>query len=194
MKDSKNIGVFLWSKLKEGNTSAIGDLYNNYVDELFRYGIQFTADKTEVMDSIHDLFLNLYKYRKKLADTNNVQYYLMRCLKNEILKKTKNNVFKNASPLDENMQSNQFCTSIEDTLIAEEISNDKIFHLNAALNSLSKKQRHVLFLKFNEEKNYSEIATILGVSIETSRTIIYRAIKKLRKNMLTFILVLSNFF
>lgn len=194
MKHSKNIDIFLWSKLKEGDTSAIGDLYNNYVDELFRYGIQFTSDKTEVMDSIHDLFLNLYKYRKKLADTNNVQYYLMRCLKNEILKKSKKNIFKNSSPLDEKTYVNQLYTSFEDTLNAEQISNDKVFLLNTALNSLSKKQRHVLFLKFNEEKNYSEIAAILGVSIETSRTIIYRAIKKLRKNMLTFFLVFINFF
>jgi RNA polymerase sigma factor (sigma-70 family) len=194
LKDSKNIDIFLWSKLKEGNTSAISDLYNKYIDELFRYGIQFTTDKTEVMDSIHDLFLSLYKYRKRLADTNNVQYYLLRCLKNEILKKSKNNIFKSSLPLDENMQNSQFYSSIEDTLIAKEISNDKVFQLNLALNSLNKKQRYVLFLKFNEEKKYSEIAIILGVSIETVRTIIYRAIKKLRKNLLTFILVFSNFF
>ncbi len=98
MKDYKNLDIFLWSKLKEGNTSAIGDLYNNYVDELFRYGIQFTTDKTEVMYSIHNLFLNLYKYRKQLVDTNNIECYLIRYLQNKILKKSKNNVFKKAFP------------------------------------------------------------------------------------------------
>ena len=194
MKNSKNIDAYFWSKLKKGDTSAIGDLYNNYVDDLFRYGIQFSTNKSEVMDSIHDLFLNLYKYRKKLADTSNIKYYLMRCLKNEILNKSKNNVFTNSSLVDENTFTKDFYCSFEDTLIEKENKNDQAFKLNQALGSLSKKQRQVLFLRFNEEKKYNEIAFIMEISIETSRTLIYRAIKKLRKSMLTIIFVLINFF
>lgn len=194
MKDSKNIDSYLWSKLKKGDASAIGDLYNNYVEDLFRYGIQFAKNKTEVMDSIHDLFLNLYKYRKKLADTNNVKFYLMRCLKNEILSKSKKNVFTNSSSIDEHTQKKYFCSSTEDTVIAKEIKNDQAFQLHKALGSLTKKQRNVLFLRFNEEKKYDEIALVLGVSVETSRTMVYRAIKSLKKSMLTISFVFFNFF
>lgn len=186
MEDFKNIDIILWSKLKDGNTKAIGDLYDRYVDELFGYGIQFTTNKSEVMDSIHDLFLNLYKYRKNLAETKNVKYYLFRSLKNEILKKPKSNIVLNSLDLNENTQNKNFYNSIEDDLIAEEIGADKTFQLNKALNSLTKKQRHVLFLRFNKEKKYTEIAEILGVSVETSRTIIYRAVKRLRKSVLFF--------
>jgi RNA polymerase sigma-70 factor (ECF subfamily) len=143
------------------------------------------------MDCIHDLFLNLYKYRKNLADTKNVKYYLLRSLKNEILKKSKSNIAANSLLFNENSQDKDFYTSIEDDLIAEEMAHDRAFQLNTALNSLSKKQRQVLFLRFNEEKNYTEIADILGISIATSRTIIYRAVKSLRKSML---LVLATFF
>ena len=64
----------------------MGDLYDIYVDELFAYGMQFSSDKSQVMDAIHDLFLNLYKYRKTIAVTDNVTYYLFRSLKNNILK------------------------------------------------------------------------------------------------------------
>ena len=188
MKDFNNTDILLWAKLKKGNTAAIGSLYDRYVDELFSYGIQFTVDKSEVMDRIHDLFLNLYKYRKNLVETKNVKYYLLRSLKNEILKKPKSNIVLNSLAFNENTHDKDFYTSIEDDLIAEEIVDDSVFQLNKALNSLTKKQRHVLFLRFNEEKKYTEIAEILGVSVETSRTIIYRAVKKLRTSMLFFIL------
>lgn len=189
MEDSNTIDIILWSKLKDGNSAAIGSLYDKYVDELFRYGIQFTADKSKVMDCIHDLFLNLFKYRKNLAHTKNIKYYLLRSLKNEILKKTTANFILNSIAFNDNVQDKDFYTSIEDDLIAEEIVDDRAFQLNQALNSLTIKQRHVLFLRFNEEKKYIEIAEILGVSVETSRTIIYRAIKTLRKSMLFIISV-----
>jgi RNA polymerase sigma-70 factor (ECF subfamily) len=189
LEDSNTIDIILWSKLKDGNSAAIGSLYDKYVDELFRYGIQFTADKSKVMDCIHDLFLNLFKYRKNLAHTKNIKYYLLRSLKNEILKKTTANFILNSIAFNDNVQDKDFYTSIEDDLIAEEIVDDRAFQLNQALNSLTIKQRHVLFLRFNEEKKYIEIAEILGVSVETSRTIIYRAIKTLRKSMLFIISV-----
>ena len=194
MKNFKDTDFILWAKLKAGDATAIGKLYDHYVDELFTYGVQFTANKSDVMDSIHDLFLNLYKYRKKLANTTNVRYYLMRSLKNEILKKAKINPFLSTSAIDENTQNKIFYSSVEDTLIEEEINNDRFFRLNLALNSLSKKQRHILYLRFNEEKEYAQIAKTLNVSIETSRTMIYRAIKKLRKKMLTLMLLFFYFF
>lgn len=188
MKNLKNIDAYLWSKLKKGDASAIGDLYNNYVDDLFSYGIQFTNNKSEVMDSIHDLFLNLYKYRKKLADTDNVKYYLLRSLKNEILKTTKTNFTSYADDLSEKSKAKRFIKSTEEDLIASETKSDTSFKLNEALTSLTEKQRHILFLKYNEGKDYEEIATLLGVSVETSRTTIYRAIKQLRKSLLSILL------
>jgi RNA polymerase sigma-70 factor (ECF subfamily) len=130
LEDSNTIDIILWSKLKDGNSAAIGSLYDKYVDELFRYGIQFTADKSKVMDCIHDLFLNLFKYRKNLAHTKNIKYYLLRSLKNEILKKTTANFILNSIAFNDNVQDKDFYTSIEDDLIAEEIVDDRAFQLN----------------------------------------------------------------
>lgn len=194
MKDFNTTDTDLWLKLKNGDLEAVGFLYDIYIDDLFVYGVQFTSDKSKVMDCIHDLFLNLYKYRKKLSETPNVKYYLMRSLKNEILKSTKTNVLLNSSTLDEKKESKHFAASFEEHLIEDEILNDKVFKLQNALKILTPKQRHILLLRYNQDKEYDEIASILEVSVETSRTLIYRAIKKLRKALLTLILVFFNFF
>ncbi|MCB0447905.1 MAG: sigma-70 family RNA polymerase sigma factor, partial [Gelidibacter sp.] len=146
-------------------------------------------DRQKVMDSIHDLFLNLYKYRKKLASTDNVKYYLLRSLKNQILKEPKSNIFfidKNIFP--DSAGSQMTTISYEDELIETEFLNERAFKLSDAMNSLTKKQKQCIFLRFNEERHYEEIAEIMNVSVQTSRTIIYRAIKVLRANLTLFFL------
>jgi len=49
------------------------------------------------------------------------------------------------------------------------------------MKSLSNRQREGLSLKFEHNCSYAEIAEIMGVTIESARTIIYRALKELRK-------------
>lgn len=171
----------LWTKLKSGDVGAMGDLYDLYVDELFAYGMQFSSNKSHVMDAVHDLFLNLYKYRQNLADTNNVTFYLFRSLKNNLLKtKTQNLSFISFSVEEEWFH---FDSSIEDDLCAQEFENERAYKLAKAITTLSKKQRKALFLRFTEERSYEEVATIMNVSIQTSRTLIYRAIKTLRRQL-----------
>ena len=177
----KSKSLVLWTKLKDGEVHAMGDLYDIYVDELFAYGMQFSKDKSHVMDAIHDLFLNLYKYRKTLALTDNVSFYLFRSLKNNILKVEIRN--RSFIPFLHNQEEKSGDSSIEDHICAEEFENQKTYKLAKAITKLSKKQRKALFLRFTEERSYEDVAVIMNVSVQTSRTIIYRAIKSLRKQL-----------
>lgn len=180
MEQYKNRTLVLWAKLKDGDVRAMGDLYDIYVDELFAYGMQFSKDKSHVMDAIHDLFLNLYKYRKTLAATDNVTFYLFRSLKNNILKVENKNFAFVPFRHDHDIKSEP---SIEDRMCAEEFKNERAYKLAKAITKISKKQRKALFLRYTEERSYEDISTIMNVSIQTSRTIIYRAVKTLRKHL-----------
>jgi RNA polymerase sigma-70 factor (ECF subfamily) len=191
LKSKKDIELLLWAKLKDGQIVALGALYDLYIDELFSYGIQFCSDKTEVMDSIHDVFLNLYKYRNNLANTNHVKYYLLRSVKNQILKKNSNK-FQIESIQDKTLFLSDFEASAEEAIIINEIKSERTYKLSKSINLLSKKQKKGLFLRFNEGMDYEDIAKIMNVSVQTSRTIIYRAIKSLRNSMLAFFLFLFD--
>lgn len=196
MERHKNRTLVLWAKLKDGDVRAMGDLYDLYVEELFAYGMQFSSDKSQVMDAIHDLFLNLYKYRKTLAATDNVTYYLFRSLKNNILKVENNS--RSFVPYSQEEDHKQSESSIEDLICAEEFENDRAYKLAKAIALLSKKQRKALSLRFTQEHSYEDVAAIMNVSVATSRTIIYRALKTLRKqlysSMIFFLSLFYNFF
>lgn len=181
--------IVLWQKLKQGNTEALGCLYDRFIDELFSYGTQFSQDKQSIMDAIHDLFFNLYKYRKNLAETDNVKYYLLRSLKNQILKESKSkSIFIPDSLILESVDYKNSTASHEESLIETEYLDQKSHQLADAVSTLSKKQKQCIFLRFNEDRKYEEIAEIMNVSVETSRTIIYRAIKVLRASLTMLIL------
>ena len=195
MKLNKDTDLILWAQLKDGDIDALGGLYDLFIDELFSYGVQFCADKTVVMDSIHDVFLNLYKYRKKLANTDQVKYYLFRSLKNQIISSLKGELLDQAFMFNDDVYINKYSNSIEEEIIETEFNNEQTYKLSKAINSLSKKQRKGLFLRFTEERDYEEIAQIMNVSVQTSRTLVYRAIKTLRKNMLVGVFcILKTFF
>ena len=86
----------------------------------------------------------------------------------------KNKIFKNHT------------SSCEDDMIVNEWELEKTAALEKAMSTLTSKQREFLFLRFTQEKTYEEISFIMGVSIQSARTNIYRAIKSLRHNKLKY--------
>ncbi len=187
MKRDQTKSLRLWAKLQDGNMEALGMLYDIYIDELFTYGMGFSGNKSEVMDCIHDLFLNLYKYRKNLSPTERVDFYLMRSLKNELLKGIQISKREVATCDQENLAS--FQISQEEGLIADEWEMERSQKLNKFLKTLSKKQRKGLSMRYSEDYSYEEIAERMNISVQSSRTMIYRAIKALRKQMQYFIAI-----
>ena len=188
LKVVKELESTMWVDLKKGNKIALGKLYDIYIDSLFAFGIQNSQDRSFVMDCIHDLFLDLYKYRSTIKITDNSKNYLFKSLERKInkryLRKTspkseefisyKNKIFKNHT------------SSCEDDMIVNEWELEKTAALEKAMSTLTSKQREFLFLRFTQEKTYEEISFIMGVSIQSARTNIYRAIKSLRHNKLKY--------
>jgi RNA polymerase sigma factor (sigma-70 family) len=85
--------------------------------------------------------------------------------------------------------------SIEYLLIEKEQEEEIRIKLANALNQLPEKQKEAVYLRFNETLDYRDIALILGITVESVRTQIYRALKTVRQILdnNTFILLLKLF-
>ena len=172
----------LWQRFKNGNDQAFYHLYNLYADNLYKYGSHFSRDKDFVKDCVHDLFLDLYKYRNKLSDTDNVQFYLFRSLRRIIHKEQVKIIPLVYNEMIRSPADNSYL-SFEDTMIAAETEAENRAILSNAMKTLSNRQREGLSLKFEHNSTYPEIAEIMGITVESSRTIIYMALKELRKSI-----------
>jgi len=178
----KNTEERIWNGIKKGDQNALGELYRLYADTLFIYGTKHTRDRDFVMDCIHDLFVDLYKYRKGLAQTDNIKIYLVKSLKRKIFGKNKERdiPFSKLDYGSRSMDRKGITKSHEEELIHMESMGEKKQKLENALKSLTERQRTGLMLKFSEKRTYREISEILGISIESARTFIYRTLKNLR--------------
>ena len=90
-RNNKNI-LTLWKSFLSGDKEAFAFLYNQYVDILFSYGSKISNSQELVMDSIQEVFLDLYlKREKNKTNPENLKFYLILALKRNIIKKLKKN-------------------------------------------------------------------------------------------------------
>lgn len=170
--------IDLWNQIRKGDAQAYNELYDRYIDSLFTFGIQYTNDETLVQDAIHDIFIELHKYRKTVAEQVQVKSYLFKSLHNDILRKLK--MRSKTVLLDDFTADINETQSVEEQLILGETTMMKNAKLELALNSLTEKQRYALNLRFTEDLSYEEISSALNISLESCRTLIYRSLKDLR--------------
>ncbi|WP_303919023.1 RNA polymerase sigma factor [Draconibacterium sediminis] len=180
MANKENPSYFLWERFKNGDDDAFYRIYDQYFNELYSYALNFSKDQDFIKDCIHDLFLNLYKYRKTLSSTDNIQYYLLRSLRRLLHKEgTKRNTLLHDEQL---LHLNDIpVVSLEDEIIANETKKENFKALADVMKKLTKKQREALSLKFEHNLSYPQIADTLNISVESARTMIYRTLKELRK-------------
>lgn len=140
----------IWSEIRQGNIASLGALYDLYIDSLISYGIKICGDKSYTMDCIHDLFVDLYKYKNKLGETDNIQFYLCTALKRKINRryKSKEICFESKEFSTAILSKKNYETSFEDELVEKECQQEKVLKLNSSLKELTKKQRKGLKLRF----------------------------------------------
>ena len=171
----------IWKGIKSGDSEAFFLVYDQYVDILINSGSYYSSDKEFVKNCIHDLFLDLYKYRKNLSENDNIKLYLIKSLKRKIFKEIrKNSTLKLVDDFDNPSAESE---NAEELLISKEREDGIEKVIRFAMSQLPEKQREAVQLKFILELSYEEIAILMDISIESVRTNIYRAIKTLREKL-----------
>jgi RNA polymerase sigma-70 factor, ECF subfamily len=65
------------------------------------------------------------------------------------------------------------------TLPEQAIRNEELRRVDAALSTLVGRQRAAIYLRFYEDLEYADIATVMGIPPVTVRTLVHRGLKKL---------------
>lgn len=177
----------LWRSIRAGDSSAFNLLYDRYIDILYSFARQYVVDDELIKDTIHDVFLDIYKSRNSL-DIANPKGYLLICVRNKLLRKNRKKEI--LQPWQEQHTTQHLTKSQEEFIIADETTFEQNKRLAFAITQLSSKQQQALYLRYNLNKEYEEIAKIMNLSVASGRTLIYRAIKELRHFFKTELLLI----
>lgn len=169
----------LWQQLKEGRPEAWERIYREHVDALLRYGSQFCAEPGWVEDSIHDLFVELWKRRAGLGATDHIRPYLLVALRRKLIRLIKKQ--QKLSTLTPDEVDFLAVPSIDTTIIGGEMAAEQKEQLQHALNQLSKRQREALYLKYYEGLDYAEICQTMEINYQSVRNLVFTALQKMRK-------------
>lgn len=186
LKYERDSDTLLWKDFLAGDEKAFENIYRVYVKPLYQYGSKFTLNKEVVLDSIQDLFVELFIHRQNLGETDNIKLYLYVSLKRKLTRTLRKNNLVQSFPDNELTFLSDY--SLENEIFDNESEIKKINELNKALNMLTSRQKEAIYLKFVCRLKYEEIAQIMDLNYQSVRNLVCRAIEKLRK-----ILVCTSF-
>lgn len=166
---------------------AFQQLYESTVDSFYRFlRSYYQIDENSIQDIISDTFIKIWNNLTNLNQHQNPSSYIWAVLRNtakDYFKKTKEYAF---SEFDMHSDSDDSHISFEDTLVEPsditqlfqtKFQSEKII---TALELLEDKYKEVVFLKYVEGLDNSEISSISWISEDNVRQRLSRWLAKLR--------------
>lgn len=172
--------IVKWEGLRNGDPACLEWLYNRYLKLLYNYGKKMSVDEKSLEDAIHDLFVDLWKYRERLSPTTSVRFYLYRSLRRRLVRND-----QHIRELILNVQPPEFNDSPvpceEEYIIEKEAQVSRIRHLKRLLSDLSPRQYEAMVLRFYDELSFEEIGQILNVNEQSARNLVQRGLSQLKQ-------------
>lgn len=184
MTDSarQEIDSQLWAQFKQGDREAFSGIYELYADLLFAYGTKISADREMVKDSVHEVFLLLFKQRNSLSVISNIKFYLFKSLKHILLRRiSRERKFSERFGLRMSAPEFHIEYSVEENIILNEQEKrvkEYVLHL---LENLNSRQREILYLRFHQGFSYDQISKITGINGSSAKKQVYRVMQRLRE-------------
>ena len=169
----------LWNQFLEGDEKAYLYIYKLYAQDMYSYGMLFTTNSELVKDCLHDVFIKIHRHRKKLSQVDNIRLYLLKAMKNYLFDvfDKKKELFHNDTI--EPVFSPEY--TIEDKIIRQEELHYQSRKIRQMLESLTPRQKEVLYYRYMKNLTYDEIGEIMQMNYQSILNLIQRSIKKLRE-------------
>lgn len=171
--------------LNKQQTSAYHQLYDEYYKVLVLYAINFLSSQQAAEDIVQELFATMWEKKMKFLSLPSFRTYLYNSVRNASLNYLKH---QNVESLYLEHLANTYREIIEEE--EEDTNEEEVYRLLfRAIDKLPTRCREVFLLHMDGKKN-EEIATLLGISIETVKTQKKRAIQFIKEQMGTYYFLL----
>ena len=170
--------VRLIERAVAGDAEAFGDLYERYLDQIYRYIYYRVGDSGFAEDFTETVFMrvweNLSSFQTELISFKG---WLFRVAHNLLVDYYRTR--KKQQPLDENFDLPDPAESPEELVITSE--QETLVHV--ALRRLKKEYQDILALRFINELSHAEAAKALDRSVGAVRVLQHRALQALEKEL-----------
>ncbi|POZ57536.1 RNA polymerase sigma factor SigV [Lysinibacillus sphaericus] len=161
----------LVKKAQKGNDKAYVLLFQQYEADIYRMAYVYVKNKEDALDLVQEVAYQSFKNINTLKKPEFFKTWLMKITINCALNLINKN--KKVIPLNSNLD---MLMRTEDEDIALTLS------LNKLIDTLQEDEKSVILLKYYDDRTLKEISEILDIPLGTAKSVLYRALDKLRQN------------
>ncbi len=150
------------------------DMYRKYSPDVFRFAYWLSRNYHDAEDITSETFVRAWAGSGKL-NAQTLKGYLLKIARNLWLDRLK-----------QGKRFTEFSDVVSDSACNPEesvLKRERTDRVRQALTELRSADRHILFLRYTEDLSYREIAACLGVSLDAVKVALYRAKKRLGKQI-----------
>lgn len=152
------------SKIRKKIEEKILDSY----ESMYRIAFTYVKNVDDTLDIVQDSAYKAIKYSESVKKEQYIETWIYKIVINTAIDFMKRN-------------KREILTEIPEELgHPSTLDTYKDFDMLQALDILNEKERAVILLRFFEDKKLEDIALILNMNLNTTKSLLYRSLKKLK--------------
>jgi RNA polymerase sigma-70 factor, ECF subfamily len=163
----------LIKKAQKGNDKAFLELFQQYEQDIYRMAFIYVKNQNDALDVVQETACKSFKSIKHLKEPKYFKTWLMRIAIScslDILNKRKKVV-----PMKPDFE--QYTSGYINEDLTSEIT------LKGLIDDLREEEKSVVLLRFYQGMTLKEVSETLNLPLGTAKTILYRALTKLRNEL-----------
>ena len=169
----------IWYFFKKGEVSAFTLLFKKFYPQLHAYGLKISNNTCVTEDCLQNFFIQLFEEREKQVIIKNLKAYLFVSFKRRLMKQLQRQL-KHIPISETQVLNTNFTFSEEELSIHQEIQFLCTKTLKVLLNTLSPRQKEVIYLKYYSGMRTTDIAEIMDMNYQSVSNVLQKAMANLR--------------
>lgn len=176
-------------KIQDGNKSLFWELYEKYIDDIYKFIYLKTTNQEIAEDITSETFISALQNISSFdieKDSSNFKAWIYKIAYNKVINfyKIKDREVQITDFLDIWFEEN-FCDTID--------CKDKLRNILTYLSGLKKQEKEVIIYRVWHDLSFKEISEILDISLDNCKKISSRTMKKISANFLAILFIFLIF-
>jgi RNA polymerase sigma-70 factor (ECF subfamily) len=159
-----------------GDQEAFERLVERYQNPLCNFIYRYLGDRATAEDITQEVFMRVYRFAPRFAPKARVSSWVFQIARNLALNEIER---RRRQRVDETAVDGEPGSHAHAAPASSELEQEVM----GALRDLPENQRAALLLRVNEELSYREIGEILGLSVQSVESLLFRARQQLRASL-----------
>lgn len=181
--------------INQGNEEVFEYVFLSYYNELCSYASCILKSNDTAEEIVQDVFVKLWENRKEFTIKLSLKAYLYRSVHNQCINYFDHLRVKQKYVVESQQLHRDLISPVSsDYPIANLLTREIEDKINQSLQQLPDQCRQVFLLIRHDDLTYAEAAEKLGLSINTIKTQLQRAITRLRENLKEYLPTILSLF